>query len=47
MSEKGQAVPSGFQAEVGAKVPQSLPLHQLPSNVAEIITHEGTTGRAK
>jgi hypothetical protein len=77
MSEKGRAAPSGFQAKVGAKVPQSLSLHQLPSNVAsqvpaakgyeyaklqnnevllidpkdrqvaEIITHESTTGRAK
>jgi hypothetical protein len=32
-SEKGQPAPAGFQAKVGATVPQSLSTHQLPSNV--------------
>jgi hypothetical protein len=31
-SEKGQAVPSGFQAKLGQKVPQSLTMHQLPAS---------------
>lgn len=30
-SEKGQTAPSGFQARVGGKVPQSLSMHQLPN----------------
>jgi hypothetical protein len=33
-NEKGQAAPSGFQAKVGEKVPQSVSMHQLPSNVS-------------
>jgi hypothetical protein len=32
-SEKGQPAPAGFQPRVGASVPQSMPMHQLPSNV--------------
>lgn len=32
-NEKGQSAPSGFHATVGAMVPQSMTLHQLPSNV--------------
>jgi hypothetical protein len=34
MNEKGQSAPSSFRASLGAKVPSSLILHQLPSNVA-------------
>jgi hypothetical protein len=34
MKEKGQAAPSGFRAQVGAKAPQSLSLHRLPRNAA-------------
>jgi hypothetical protein len=37
MNEKGQAAPSNFRASIGAKVPSSLTLHQLPSNVANQI----------
>lgn len=32
--EKGQPAPSGFRASIGAKVPASLTLHQLPGNAA-------------
>jgi hypothetical protein len=32
-SEKGQPAPAGFQPSVGASVPQSMPMRQLPSNV--------------
>ena len=32
-SEKGQAAPSGFQAKLGEKAPQSLSIRQLPSSV--------------
>lgn len=32
-SEKGQTAPLGFQAKLGEKVPQSVSMHQLPSNV--------------
>jgi hypothetical protein len=32
-SEKGQPTPAGFQPRVGAPVPQSMSVHQLPSNV--------------
>jgi len=31
-SEKGQTAPSGFQAKLGEKVPQSVSMHQLPSS---------------
>jgi hypothetical protein len=31
--EKGQPAPVGFQPQVGASVPQSMPMHQLPSTV--------------
>lgn len=37
MNEKGQTAPSSFRASIGAKVPSSLTLHQLPSNVASQI----------
>jgi len=33
MSEKGQAAPAGFQAKIGATVPQMLALHALPISV--------------
>jgi hypothetical protein len=33
-NEKGQQAPSSFQPAVGATVPQSMSLHQLPSNVS-------------
>jgi hypothetical protein len=33
-SEKGQPAPAGFQPRIGASVPQSMSLHQLPTNVA-------------
>jgi hypothetical protein len=32
-SEKAQPAPAGFQPRVGATVPQSLSMHQLPPNV--------------
>ena len=37
-SEKGQTAPTGFQAKVGEKVPQSLSMHQLPSSVTSQVT---------
>jgi hypothetical protein len=40
--EKGQPAPAGFQPKVGASVPQSMPTHQLPSNVtAEVPAAKG------
>jgi hypothetical protein len=32
-SEKGQPAPAGFQPKVGASVPQSMTMQQLPPNV--------------
>jgi hypothetical protein len=32
-SERGQSAPAGFLPKVGAPVPQSMTMHQLPSNV--------------
>jgi hypothetical protein len=32
-SERGQPAPAGFQPRIGASVPQSMSLRQLPSNV--------------
>jgi hypothetical protein len=32
-TEKGQPAPAGFLPRVGASVPQSMPMRQLPSNV--------------
>jgi hypothetical protein len=32
-SETGQTAPAGFQPQVGASVPQSMSMHQLPSSV--------------
>ena len=32
-SEQGQSAPPGFQPQVGASVPQSVPMRQLPSTV--------------
>jgi hypothetical protein len=32
-TEKGQPAPAGFMPRVGASVPQSMPVRQLPSNV--------------
>jgi hypothetical protein len=32
-AEKGQSAPAGFQPRVGASVPRSMPMHQLPFNV--------------
>jgi hypothetical protein len=37
-SEKGQTAPSGFQAKLGEKVPQSLSMHQLPSSVTNQVS---------
>lgn len=37
-SEKGETAPSGFQAKIGEKVPQSLSMHQLPSNVTNQVS---------
>jgi hypothetical protein len=37
-SEKGQAAPSGFQAKVGEKAPQSLSMHQLPSSATNQVS---------
>jgi hypothetical protein len=31
-SEKGQPAPSGFQARLGEKLPQSMSMRQLPSS---------------
>jgi hypothetical protein len=31
--EQGQPAPAGFQPRVGASVPQSMPMHELPSSV--------------
>jgi hypothetical protein len=36
-SEKGQTAPSSFQAKLGAKVPDQLAMHQLPSSVTNQI----------
>jgi hypothetical protein len=33
-NERGQSAPAGFEPMIGARVPQSMSLHQLPSNVA-------------
>ena len=41
-SEKGQTAPSNFQPKLGAKVPDSVTMHQLPSSVTnEISTTKG------
>src|SRR5262249_45578192 len=32
-SERGQPAPAGFQPRIGASVPQSMSLRQLPSNI--------------
>jgi len=37
-SEKGQTVPSGFQAKLGEKLPQSLSMHQLPSSATSQVS---------
>jgi hypothetical protein len=37
MNEKGQTIPSSFRASIGTKVPSSLTLHMLPSNVVSQI----------
>jgi len=37
-SEKGQTVPSGFQARVGEKLPQSLSMRQLPSGATNQVS---------
>jgi hypothetical protein len=37
-SERGQTAPSGFQARVGEKVPQSLSMHQLPSSATSQVS---------
>jgi hypothetical protein len=37
MNEKGQTAPSSFRASIGAKVPSSLTLRQLPRTVASQI----------
>ena len=37
-SEKGQTAPSGFQARLGEKVPQSLSMHQLPSSATNQVS---------
>jgi hypothetical protein len=37
-SEKGQIAPSGFQARVGEKVPQSLSMHQLPGRATSQVS---------
>jgi hypothetical protein len=37
-SEKGQTTPSGFQARLGEKVPQSLSMHQLPGSVTSQVS---------
>jgi hypothetical protein len=33
-TEKGQPAPAGFLPKVGAAMPKSVPLHQLPSSAA-------------
>jgi hypothetical protein len=37
-SEKGQSAPANFQAKLGAKVPDSLTIHQLPSSVTNEVS---------
>jgi len=37
-SEKGQPAPSGFQARLGEKLPQSLSMHQLPSSATNQVS---------
>jgi hypothetical protein len=37
-SEKGQAAPATFQAKPGAKVPDQLAMHQLPSSVTNQVS---------
>jgi len=37
-SEKGQTAPSGFQARLGEKLPQSLSMRQLPSSAANQVS---------
>jgi hypothetical protein len=37
-SEKGQTAPSGFQAKLGGKLPQSLSMHQLPSSATNQVS---------
>jgi hypothetical protein len=46
-SEKGQPAPAGFQPRVGASVPQSMPMHQLPSNVTAEVPAAKGLGYAK
>jgi hypothetical protein len=36
-SEKGQPAPAGFQPRIGASVPQSMSLHQLPSHATTLV----------
>jgi hypothetical protein len=37
-SEKGQTVPSGFQARLGEKLPQSMSMRQLPSSATNQVS---------
>jgi hypothetical protein len=37
-SEKGQIAPSGFQARLGEKLPQSLSMRQLPSSATKQVS---------
>jgi hypothetical protein len=37
-SEKGQTAPSGFQARLGEKLPQSLSMRQLPSSATNQVS---------
>jgi hypothetical protein len=37
-SEKGQAAPSGFQARLGEKLPQSLSMRQLPNSATNQVS---------
>jgi hypothetical protein len=46
-SEKGQPAPAGFQPRVGASVPQSMPMHQLPSSVTTEVPAAKGLGYAK
>jgi hypothetical protein len=37
-NEKGQTMPSGFQARLGEKLPQSLAMRQLPSSATNRVS---------
>jgi hypothetical protein len=42
--KKGQTAPAGFLAKIGAKLPKSIAVHKLPSDVAAQLRLQGTKG---